>query len=74
MIKVVEFRGFQEAYKSKHDRTPLEQLNEYLALNDKGIDLIEVQTHVDRFVLIYRQRNENEIKYLIEQYGEKFSN
>ena len=64
MIKVVEFKDLYDPdfYKDplsgkrfELEKTALEQLNEYLSINDKGIDLIEVQTHSDRFVLVYRE-------------------
>jgi len=62
MIKVVEFEhtyhknGRMLSTREFGDEihtSALEQLNEYLNINDKEIDLIEVQTHSDRFVLVY---------------------
>ena len=35
-------------------KSAIDGLNEYLQQNDKEIDLIEIQTHTDSFVLVYR--------------------
>lgn len=35
--------------------TALELLNTYLKINNKSIDLIEIQKHSDSFLLIYRE-------------------
>jgi len=75
MIKVVEFKGTPvrfgiikylgngEIVKRlvEREETALDQLNEYLAINNKEIDLIEVQTHRDRFMLVYRERSKENI-------------
>lgn len=76
MIRVVEFKTIEPVYaparepeeywKVYDEITALDQLNEYLALNDKEIDLIEVQTHSDRFVLVYRTIKSEQYKALDE--------
>ena len=67
MIKVVEFKGTPARFDHiknlgngeivkrlvEREKSALDNLNEYLSINDKEIDLIEVQTHIDSFVLVY---------------------
>jgi translation elongation factor P/translation initiation factor 5A len=62
MIKCIEFTeelnykyiNNQMEIDKDESKSALDQLNEYLQQNEQEIDLIQIQKHVDSYLLIYR--------------------